>query len=840
MKPVLVLNKIDRLITELRFTPSEAYVQLEKLISQINSIIATFRLEDSVVEETRKYESNEEQESTTKRRGSISTVVENMFAPELGNVVFSSASDGWAFRVSDFSRIYAQKLGVSEVDLRRALWGSDYCYDARSKSVKTTKNDGSPKKATKHLFVQLILENIWAVYDAALMNYNLAKIEKIVASLNLKVTPYDMKSKVLKNVLCSVMNKWLPLSTAVLITIAEQIPSPRQSQPRKVKTLLTSNVPSKFEQTETDMKQCNNSKDADTIVVVAKMFSVPAAELPQETHRQLADEHGDSQQSDECLLGFARIYSGCIKVGDKVNLLGPKYDIKSPDQFRAEVTVLSLYIMMGREMMQVFDVPAGNVFGVRTSDSVLYKWATLTSSSYCPSLGSLSQSSFSAVPVVRVAVEPKNPLEMKQLSDGLRLLNQSDASVDVLLQDSGEHVLLAVGELHLERCLRDLRERFAKIEIIVSKPIVPFRETIVRPVDALKISAPVEVYAANETCKMTIRCVSLPKTVVDFMNRNAARIRAVVDDILTSKKADLDTVDDDALIDGTVAEDKQHDCQTLTNELAAILMKSGAPFEDISAENIWSFGPKRSGCNILLHTLAGFERKPWVLENRQNITFSTHPVSRFDNNVIAGFQLATNAGPLCNEAMNGVAVILEDFTLDTSKEHDDVYASHIVAGQIIGAMRDGIRQAFLKWSPRLMLAMYDCEIQTTAEALGRVYGVLNKRRGRILSEEMKEDMSFFVIKSRLPVIESFGFSEEIRTKTSGAAQPQLVFVGWEVLDIDPFWVPATEEELEDLGDKADRENVAKKYMDNVRRRKGLLVEEKLVKDAEKQRTLKIK
>ena len=42
---------------------------------------------------------------------------------------------------------------------------------------------------------------------------------------------------------------------------------------------------------------------------------------------------------------------------------------------------------------------------------------------------------------------------------------------------------------------------------------------------------------------------------------------------------------------------------------------------------------------------------------------------------------------------------------------------------------------------------------------------------------------------------------------------------FELLDQDPFWVPTTEEELEDLGEKADRENVAKRYMDTVRRRK---------------------
>lgn len=59
-----------------------------------------------------------------------------------------------------------------------------------------------------------------------------------------------------------------------------------------------------------------------------------------------------------------------------------------------------------------------------------------------------------------------------------------------------------------------------------------------------------------------------------------------------------------------------------------------------------------------------------------------------------------------------------------------------------------------------------------------------------------------------------------------------------MLNEDPFWVPTTEEELEDLGEKADRENVAKVYMDAVRERKGMFVKRKLVETAEKQRTLK--
>ncbi len=127
----------------------------------------------------------------------------------------------------------------------------------------------------------------------------------------------------------------------------------------------------------------------------------------------------------------------------------------------------------------------------------------------------------------------------------------------------------------------------------------------------------------------------------------------------------------------------------------------------------------------------------------------------------------------------------------------------------------------------------------TAEVLGKVYGVITRRRGRIISESLNEGTPFFTILSVLPVAESFGFSDEIRKRTSGAASPQLVFQGFEMLDEDPFWVPFTEDQLEDLGELADKENVAKRYMDMVRARKGLEVKgRKLIKDAEKQKTLK--
>ena len=61
-----------------------------------------------------------------------------------------------------------------------------------------------------------------------------------------------------------------------------------------------------------------------------------------------------------------------------------------------------------------------------------------------------------------------------------------------------------------------------------------------------------------------------------------------------------------------------------------------------------------------------------------------------------------------------------------------------------------------------------------------MYAVLGKRNGRILSEDMREGSSVFNIEAVLPVVESFGFAEEIRKRTSGLASPQLKFSHWEV------------------------------------------------------------
>lgn len=86
---------------------------------------------------------------------------------------------------------------------------------------------------------------------------------------------------------------------------------------------------------------------------------------------------------------------------------------------------------------------------------------------------------FSVSPVVRVAVECKNPSDLPKLVEGLKRLAKSDPMVQCCIEESGEHVVAGAGELHLEICLKDLEEDHACIPLKKSDPVVTYRETVV-------------------------------------------------------------------------------------------------------------------------------------------------------------------------------------------------------------------------------------------------------------------------------------------------------------------------------------------------------------------------
>ena len=191
---------------------------------------------------------------------------------------------------------------------------------------------------------------------------------------------------------------------------------------------------------------------------------------------------------------------------------------------------------------------------------------------------------------------------------------------------------------------------------------------------------------------------------------------------------------------------------------------------------------------------------------------------QYDNNIVAGFHLRCAQGPLCEEPLRGVGFAVEEWKVDQQEETtiEETATISSAAGQVhfwckcsaqplsravqvITSAKDCCKLALQRQPLRLMVAMYSCVIQVTTDVLGKAYAVLSRRKGRVrqcgkcavhylqcmpalqvLGEEMTEGTNVFQISAVLPVIESFGFCEEIRMKTSGLASPQLVFSHWEV------------------------------------------------------------
>eukprot|EP00092_Neocalanus_flemingeri_P025078 GFUD01027194.1.p1 GENE.GFUD01027194.1~~GFUD01027194.1.p1 ORF type:complete len:1021 (+),score=381.10 GFUD01027194.1:451-3513(+) len=878
IKPVLVLNKVDRLVVEMKQDPLAAYHHMVQVLEQVNALVAEM-FNQEVLEQSSK---------VTQEKKNVEIGVDDVydwssgmedaddsslyFSPEMGNVVFCSAVDGWAFSLNTFAKIYSKKLGFSESVLQRTLWG-DFYINMKAKKI----YNGAGAKAKKPLFVSLVLDNIWAVYEAVVVRKDKERLEKMVSSLSLTVPARDLRSTDPKQQLSAIFSSWLPLAAAVLSMVARKLPSPAQLGPERAEMLLCSktkkfsSLPPATQELKQHFVSCSPS--GPTIIFISKMFPVSRSQLPEHkarplTAEELADRrvvararHAEKQQSEGAVqltaeqmeqlttrekvvagveketekepeiafIAFARVYSGCVEPGQELWVIGPKYDpaLTAVSLESGQVplnchvtraTVDNLYILLGRDLEQVDKVPAGNVLGMSGLASSVLKSATLSTTPWCPPFVPVVQSS---VPILRVAVEPVLSSDLPRLEAGLQLLNQADAHVEVLVSEAGEHLLVTAGEVHLQRCLADLTEEYAGCQVTVSDPIVPFRETIVIPPETDMVNEVIQeekpeeelvvMETPNKQCMVKIRAVPLPAKLARLLEDQGDLIKAMarqkgeltnktMEEVVKLKKEVFNLLDKDERLQGT-------------------------------GDKIWSLGPKRCGPNLLINMTDFSSSEVWP--GGQVARDNTDTRTDMESSLVQGFQLATMAGPLCEEQMMGLAFIVEGWEVKEAGEA----GWGPLSGQIVSLVKDCCRRAFLAKPVRLMTAMYVCNIAVKAEVLGKMFTVLHRRRGQVVKEELIEGSSTFTVTAHIPVIESMNFGAELRKQTSGMAMPQLVFSHWEVVDIDPSWEPSTEEELLHFGEKADSENPALRYMNDIRKRKGLKIDEKLVEFAEKQRTL---
>ena len=222
LAPCLVLNKVDRLVTELQQTPEEAYHQLVHILEQVNVVMATLFTEQAMEEDT---------------EGDVELDDSGLyFSPERGNVLFCSAVDGWGFRLSHFAETWAKKLGCKPDQLEKRLWGEHY-FSAKKGTILTSNKTGK----LLHSFAMLVLKPVWQLYEACKAKEE-ATLEKILTSLSLTVPSREMrliqdKRSDWKPLLRAVIRRWLPLAPAALQMALEQMPSPPAAQAARIPRL---------------------------------------------------------------------------------------------------------------------------------------------------------------------------------------------------------------------------------------------------------------------------------------------------------------------------------------------------------------------------------------------------------------------------------------------------------------------------------------------------------------------------------------------------------------------------------------------------------------------------
>lgn len=191
LQPCLVLNKIDRLLLEMRLTPVEAFQHLRRLVENINALAFTLVNSELMAQAGKQSESelkvgNEETATVYSNKEcrvlreeeevDEDPLIEHWrFSPDKGNIVFASAFDCWGFGVQKFVNVWSKKFGLNGAVLKKYIF-EDYSFNPNTKKI--VKCDPSDPNS-QPMFASMVLGPIWQIYEAAILQSDPEKASKM-------------------------------------------------------------------------------------------------------------------------------------------------------------------------------------------------------------------------------------------------------------------------------------------------------------------------------------------------------------------------------------------------------------------------------------------------------------------------------------------------------------------------------------------------------------------------------------------------------------------------------------------------------------------------------------
>eukprot|EP00771_Trimastix_marina_P000182 gnl/Trimastix_PCT/1190.p1 GENE.gnl/Trimastix_PCT/1190~~gnl/Trimastix_PCT/1190.p1 ORF type:complete len:925 (-),score=283.90 gnl/Trimastix_PCT/1190:338-2899(-) len=670
----LVITKLDRLVIELKLPPRDAYFKLRQIIEELN---LTVREVDATAP---------------------------VFSPTEGNVCFASGRFQFLFSLASIAQDYARRFGFQAAPFTQRLWGDIY-YNPQTRKFSRnpanvpSKEDPSKLVATKRAVVQFVLEPMYKM-TAILLGETEGVIRRTLEPLGVYFTRDELKQDA-SVLLRTGLQRFFEDAAPFVQMCVDHIPGPVEAAPNKIPLIYTGSM--------------------DSLQARAMVACDPNGPLMINVTKLFAAADGRSFRA------LGRVFSGTIRAGQPVRVLGEGYRPPQDLEDAAQAHVEQCWLSMTRYRLGVASVPAGSWVLLDGVDGNIFNTATITD----PRDPDGSEDTRIFRPLrhfncatMKLAVEPLDPKTLPKMVEGLRSVVKTYPLVNTKVEESGEHVILAVGELGMDCVLHDLREMYGQIEVKVSDPFISLCETVVdKPILKCFAETP------NHRNKLTMVAEPLDKGM-------GADIEQGGIDLTWDRRRIQKTIQD----------------------------RYG--WDLLAARNIWAFGPDNRGPNVLVDDTLPSEVNAELLYDVRA-------------SVVQGFQWGTKQGPLCDEPMRDVKFKL----LDALVDEDPMQR---FPTQIVPTARRVCYSAFLMATPRLMEPILYCEVQAPADCVSAVYTVLSRRRGHVTQDAPCPGNPFYTVQAYVPVLESFGFETDLRAHTHGQAFVQSVFDHWALAPGDPL------------------------------------------------------
>jgi elongation factor 2 len=229
----------------------------------------------------------------------------------------------------------------------------------------------------------------------------------------------------------------VPIHDVLLGMVVDHLPSPEVSQRYRVPNIWSGDIESVEGQ-----GMINTDPDSPLAVMITNVS---------------IDKHAGE-------IATGRVYGGTIEKGSEIYFVG--------SHGKARIQQVGVY--MGPERINTDKVPAGNIVAITGAKNAM---AGETATNLGNKIDPFEGIEHISEPVVTVAVEAKSTKDLPKLIEVLRQIGKEDPTVRVEInEETGEHLISGMGELHLEIITYRIDEKGVEIE--TSEPIVVYRETI--------------------------------------------------------------------------------------------------------------------------------------------------------------------------------------------------------------------------------------------------------------------------------------------------------------------------------------------------------------------------